>query len=132
MTGSSSPQNLYRIAHQFGLQGLSAQAAARFSRWWMGVNYQNTAIAYSPSTNEVRIAMLIEASTPEEAIQEAANQFSLLKEDLGDEAPEVPAPMNEWPDWAEQMIQPLLYMRQHGTPPPGYLQSTQGPPDLSR
>jgi hypothetical protein len=36
--------------------------------------------------------MLIHAASTQDAIRECGNQLSMLKEDLGDQAPEIPAP----------------------------------------
>jgi hypothetical protein len=96
----------------------------------MGVNYQTTVIHYTPDTNEVRIAMLIEAPTLEEAAREARLQLEMLKRDITGEQVESPTNVPSWPDWAEDMIGPLLCKRAHGHFPPTYRPTREPPPDL--
>lgn len=94
----------------------------------MGINWQSTNIAYAPTTNTIRIVILIEADTGDDAIREVQNQLTWLKEDLGDEAPEIPPPRKEWPAWAADLMAPLLYYREHREMPPGYRETHEPPP----
>jgi hypothetical protein len=127
---SLNEENWFKFAHQVPIRGVPARRVAEFIRWWMGVNYQTTVIHYAPDANAVRIAMLIEASTVEEAIRQAQLQLEMLKRDITGEQVGPPTNVPSWPAWAEDMIGPLLYKREHGNFPPTYRPTREPPPDL--
>lgn len=101
----------FKFAYQCQVSGMRPQQAAQETLEWMSVNMQSAATAYNPVTNEIRVVLLVLATSEEGAVLEASRQLALLKEDIGVDDIEIGPVGDGWPEWGDQMLAPMIEHR---------------------